>query len=305
MDQVKVMPKTRIVTLAPFSDKRLSVIDDSAVLWSSCSSGWEDLIIEQHRHNQLDTPEFELPDYSLIVQLSPLIKIESKVNGNFESRNSKTGNICLFSAGARRQVRTNGRIEVLVITLTKAAINKAVGRTNGNLDTELIEHQQLFDPQIEYMCRALKAEVESDYVTGRLYAEALSMALSTYLVAKYSVAKPLHREQKGGLSPRSLRRVVEYINENLADELRLTELAEIAGLSQYRFSHNFKHSTGLAPHQFVIRERIKRAKHMLRETDMSLISIAFAVGCGSPSRFTLLFRRATGVTPSAYRASFK
>jgi AraC family transcriptional regulator len=85
----------------------------------------------------------------------------------------------------------------------------------------------------------------------------------------------------------------------------MAALAEIAGLSQYRFAHNFKSAIGLPPHQYVIRARIERAKRILRETDLSILDIACAVGCQSVSRFNSLFKRELGTTPSGYRASFR
>ena len=110
--------------------------------------------------------------------------------------------------------------------------------------------------------------------------------------------------KKGGIAPRALRRVIDYIESNLDSPLRMASLAEISGLSQYRFAHNFKSATGVPPHQYVLRTRLDRAKQMLRQTNLSVLDIAYAVGCQSVSRFNSLFRRELGTTPSHYRASF-
>lgn len=299
------MPRTNIATHDPVSGEPLPVIADSSVLWSSGKTVWDGLIVEQHRHNGFDAPEFETPDYSLIIQLSPSATIEQKINGRFQSRVLKPGDICLFSAGAPRQMRTPRRYEVLVLTLSPELINRAACELRGTLNPELVEHHQLRDAQIEHIGRALKVEAETGYSSGRLYGESLGMALAVRLLTKYSAVKPVVCEHKGGMSPHCLRSVVEYIHDNLGEDLRLSTLAEVAGLSQHRFAHNFKHATGLAPHQYVIRERMERAKQMLRETDSPVAAVAYTLGCGSQSRFTILFRRATGTTPSAYRASFK
>jgi AraC family transcriptional regulator len=298
------MPPTYIATFDPVSHRPLPVIDDSCVVWSSGGRVWDGLIIEQHRFNSQDTPEFEIPDYSLIIQLSPALTIEEKINGRYQSRVSRPGNICLFSAGAPRQFRTAEPFEVLVITLSADALNRVACVSHNQLNPELEEHHQLCDAQIEHIGMALKAEVETGCLSGRLYGESMCLALAAHLLSQYAVVKSVC-EQKGGMAPQSLRRVVEYIHENLTEDLPLSKLAAVAGLSQYRFSHNFKLATGIAPHQFIIRERMELAKRMLRETNMSVIAIAYAVGCGNPSRFTLLFHRTTGITPSVYRASFK
>jgi len=111
--------------------------------------------------------------------------------------------------------------------------------------------------------------------------------------------------RKGGMAPRVLRQVMDYIDSNLDSPLRMASLAEVCGLSQYRFAHNFKSATGVPPYQYVIRRRLDRAKHMLRQTNLSVLDIANAVGCQSISRFNSLFRQEMGITPSSYRASFR
>lgn len=192
-----------------------------------------------------------------------------------------------------------------MLRLSPNVVNQAANESCGTSNPELADYHQFHDAQVQHIGMALKAEAETGYLSGRLYGESLSIALSVHLLTRYSAVKPIIRGHKGGMTPHSLRRVTDYIHENLAEELRLSELAQVASLSQHRFAHNFKHTTGFAPHQYVIRERIERAKRALRETNMTVTEIAHTVGCGSPSRFTLLFRRATGATPSAYRSSFK
>ena len=87
------------------------------------------------------------------------------------------------------------------------------------------------------------------------------------------------------MSPCALRRVVRYIDEHLTEEIRLEGLARVAGLSHHRFAHNFKRTTGLPPHQYVIRRRVECAKPLLRDTDNTVANLTYALGFGSPSRF--------------------
>lgn len=299
------MPSTCISTIDPVRHIALPVIAASNVKWSSGTQIWDGLTVELHRFDSLDMPEFAVPDYTLVVQVSPSIKLENKIGGRFRERLSGRGNIWTFSVGAPRQLRTSEPLEVLVIVLSADALKRAGGDQNRYFLPELVEHHDLHDAQIENIALALKAEAESEYLSGPLYADALAMALSSRLLARYA-ANTIHpAEHKGGLSPHALRRVVDHIHANLAADLRLTDLAKTAGLSPFRFSHNFKQTTGLAPHQYVTRERIENAKRMLRETDVSVTTVAFAIGCGSSSRFASLFKRVTGSSPSEYRTAFR
>lgn len=104
-----------------------------------------------------------------------------------------------------------------------------------------------------------------------------------------------------GLLPWRLRRVLAFIDANLAKPLRLTDLAESAGLSRMHFAAQFQRSTGVRPHLFLQRRRIRRAQALMRDTDQPLAQIALQVGFQSQSHFTTVFRRSVGETPRRWR----
>ena len=98
-----------------------------------------------------------------------------------------------------------------------------------------------------------------------------------------------------------LRRVTEYIQQNLDKDLRLAELAALVYMSPYHFARLFKCSTGVPPHRFVVRQRIARASAFLATPQLSIARISRMVGFRTPSHFTTVFRRVTGSTPRGYR----
>ena len=106
----------------------------------------------------------------------------------------------------------------------------------------------------------------------------------------------------GGLPESKLRRVTAYIESNLQQELRLTELAAVTHMSPYHFARLFKRATGVSPHRFVVHRRIDAATALLTQSTSSISSIARAVGFRTASHFTTTVRRITGLTPSAHRA---
>jgi len=100
-----------------------------------------------------------------------------------------------------------------------------------------------------------------------------------------------------------LRRVTQYIQENLQQELRLAELSALVHMSPYHFARLFKQSTGVPPHRFLVRCRMDEARALLEARAVPIAEIARLVGFRTPSHFTTTFRRLAGMTPSAYRSS--
>ena len=108
---------------------------------------------------------------------------------------------------------------------------------------------------------------------------------------------------RGELPAYRLRRVVQYIQDNVERELPLAELSAVVHMSPYHFARLFKSSTGLSPHRFVVRHRIDQAQALLADQTVPIVVIARSVGFRTASHFTTTFRRFTGVTPSTYRSS--
>jgi AraC family transcriptional regulator len=99
-----------------------------------------------------------------------------------------------------------------------------------------------------------------------------------------------------------LARAVDRIEADLTGDLSLDELAAAAGMSVFHFARSFKAVTGEAPHRFVMRRRIERAKILLRTTALPVAEIAFRVGWENVSHFGQAFRGVTGVTPGSFRS---
>jgi AraC family transcriptional regulator len=122
-----------------------------------------------------------------------------------------------------------------------------------------------------------------------------------HLLRRYAVCPPRDGAPRGGLPPARLRRVLDYMHAYLGDELGLRHLAEVVPLSPHHFAHLFKQSTGLAPHQYMLRQRIDRAKQLLADHRFSLAEIAYQAGFPSQAHFSTMFHKLVGTTPGGYR----
>jgi AraC family transcriptional regulator len=117
--------------------------------------------------------------------------------------------------------------------------------------------------------------------------------------------KKLNIEAAEGVLPRrKLQRVIEYLMENLEGSPTLEQMAAVAHLSPSHFARQFKATTGLAPHQYVIARRVERAQHLLKSDDeVGLVDVALRVGFSDQSKFSFHFKRIVGVTPRQFRIS--
>jgi AraC family transcriptional regulator len=140
---------------------------------------------------------------------------------------------------------------------------------------------------------------------SRVYVESFAIVLLSEIVHAQAVGpSPTRREAsraKGGLAGWQRKAVCDYIEENLHQDISLTELAAIARLSPYHFCRAFKGAVGEPPHRYQMSRRIARAKMLLADPALSITDAAAAVGYGSLSRFSALFRQVTGHSPREYR----
>jgi transcriptional regulator GlxA family with amidase domain len=119
------------------------------------------------------------------------------------------------------------------------------------------------------------------------------------------VVLPALPARKGGLPPRVLRRVCDYIEAHLGEPFDNAQLAAVADVSKSHFLRAFKQSKGLTPHSYVIRRRVERTKELLAGTDLPLAEIATMVGFADQSHFARCFRQHVGVRPRDYRWSMR
>lgn len=113
------------------------------------------------------------------------------------------------------------------------------------------------------------------------------------------------QQPRGGLPPQVLRRVREYVDAHLGDDIEVERLAIVAGLSLHHFARAFKASVGIPPHRFMVERRIAVARNLLTSTDRSIPDIALAAGFSDQSHLSRHFRQSLGISPSAFRRSHR
>lgn len=157
------------------------------------------------------------------------------------------------------------------------------------------------DDFVAHLVLALRDLARLHSEPGAGYGDLLCAALTEHLARSPATCSGDRAENRQALSSTCLRRALEYVDAHLDKTIRLSTLAHESGTSPFHFARLFKRRTGLAPHQFIIRKRIERARALLFDSDLSISEVAFRCGFSQQSHFTVTFRRNVGVSPSAYR----
>src|SRR5271156_6109189 len=158
-----------------------------------------------------------------------------------------------------------------------------------------------FDPAVWATVLKLKAEVGNSDPGSRQYVEALSLVLMHELLRLERTAPATTRPLRGGLPVWQQKRIIEFVEEHLAEEISLAALAKLVDLSLYHFARAFTQSFGVPPHRYHMAQRIERARSLLEKPALSVTQIGIQIGFREASSFTKAFRRFTGLTPTEYR----
>jgi AraC family transcriptional regulator len=158
-----------------------------------------------------------------------------------------------------------------------------------------------FDQAIWDTVLKLKAEVGNSDPWSLQYAEALSLVLMHELIRLERTAPTAARPLRGGLPVWQQKRVVEFIEEHLAEHVSLAALAGLVDLSLYHFARAFKQSFGAPPHRYHMARRMDHARGLLQKPALSVTEIGIQTGFRETSSFTRAFRKFTGLTPTEYR----
>lgn len=215
-----------------------------------------------------------------------------------------TGLAVLIPSHTESELRWTGTDEWLhffVNPLFKARIaNEVFDRDPMRLE---LSYNFLFsDVLIAQIGYNLLAEMKMRGPLGHLYVDCLAQALVVHLFQRYTVVRhrKAWRAPRGQLSPQTLRRIQDFVLANLEQNLRLDDVAHEVNLSAYHLTRTFKHTTGVSLYQFVIKQRIEKASHLLLTTELSLKTIAAQTGFTDQSHLTNSFRQWFGTTPGEY-----
>ena len=272
---------------------------------SSQTQGWDNILVEQFQHPPGEEKHHFSDEHTICLSLAPrpIRVLQIKSGRTYVGLQSK-GDVSLTPAKIPSFSRWESDDSCLQIRIASQFIQR-IARETIATDPDRLELRPEFqtrDPQIEAIGMMLLAELKQDNIGGRLYIDSLSTVLAVHLLRQYAAPEFRFAVYESALSERQMLQVLDYIHEYLHQDIKLADLATLLNISESHFSHQFKQAIGMTPHQYLLQQRIERAKQLLKESDRSIMDIAFLCGFNSHSHLSKQFRQLTGMTPKAYRA---
>ncbi|NEQ55058.1 MAG: helix-turn-helix transcriptional regulator [Leptolyngbya sp. SIO3F4] len=285
----------------------LNVFPRPAVL-SSYETSWKGVSLEYHEQPKYDTGELVLQTHQILMclQNSP-IPMERWLNDQFQAEITCTGNVLIAPAKSSLRIRQHHHAKFMIMSFEPGWLKRISQEfTDGESVDLLPVFPPVQDPLVQGLLTGLMQELENHGLGGDIYADQLKTTLALHLLRNYTTRAPKVQDYDGGLSPCQLRRLLDYIQANLDQTIKLEDLAKLLGMSQFYFCRLFRDSMGMPPHQYVIAQRIERAKNLLRQSNqLSIAEIALTSGFSNQSHLCKHFRKLVGTTPNAYRKDLK
>ena len=274
-------------------------------LLSSQQHGWKNILVEQFQ--QLPGYEKTLHPLEHAVCLChtprPIRILQIKGGQTHKGTHTK-GDSSITPAGLPLWEQWDDEAQYLRIRLTSHFLRKVA--IESEIDPKLVELLPEFrhrDLHLERIGMLLLSELRNGGLGGQLYVESLTNLLAVHLLRNYSAWKPRIAKYEGGLPERQLRQVADYVDSHLGQAIKLEDMAGSINMSPFHFSRLFRQSVGVTPHQYVIQQRVERAKQLLKQKNLAIAEVALQAGFNSQSHLSKWFRQLTGITPRSYQKS--
>jgi AraC family transcriptional regulator len=274
-----------------------SALRDATVLVSSRALPWPGVLVESGRTDRWETNDLVTDGHYLVVNLADeSLSFEQKGAHGFEPVVMAPGTVWLNPAGRPFTHRIREPCHYGAVTLDPTHLARLLELP----ERELMCHYGREDETLTHLVRALLSEASREAPAGAAFAESMGASIGAHLVAHYAARRLLLRDARGGLGGLRQRRLVEHVDSHLGEELALSRLAEVVGLSPYHLSREWRRATGETLHRYVMGRRLERARELLRRGGPPISELAQDLGFSDQSHLTRLFHARFGTTPAAF-----
>jgi AraC family transcriptional regulator len=277
---------------------------DHRIVAASDRLGWKSLYAAStQRTSPHEATYASVPDHLIILHLDGPVAVSRILHKSWTSRVIPPGGLFMLPGGIDFGVRLAGELSTLHLYVRHGVVEEVAAElsSTGAGNVELIPRLGVKDPLIERLALEVRDALTDPDPSAPIYIDYLAYAVAARLIHAHSTRSMRRPEARAGLTRIQLDRAIDYMEENLDKPLALLDVARAVGLRVTHFARRFKQSTGSAPHQYLMRCRVERARRLLAETDNAIAQIAFACGFAHQEHLTRVFRRFNAETPARFR----
>lgn len=257
-------------------------------------------------HGPIDMINAAVPELVVVTPLTPMDEFILDV-GDGAKRYSKTATNSIVILPALTEFRSfvTNKHSILALSLPHSHLVELLEKAGLRTDPFASRlGQMLQEPAASQLLKAIWQAAKSPHDVDDLLIDGLTLQLLAHLAERDSVSASVTHTSgpKAHFSPALISGLERYVDEHLQTRIRVKDLAELAGMSEFQFVRHFKDAFGVTPYQYVVARRLERAKQLLSNASLSLVQIAYACGYSSQSHMNDQFRNRVGATPGQYRS---
>ncbi|MDE1163750.1 MAG: AraC family transcriptional regulator [Acidobacteriaceae bacterium] len=262
---------------------------------------WRGVLMERHDVGSIEIPEHQHNELCLHLQLAGTPEMEWWNDGRNRVETTAPGSMILLAPGTRDRLRWTDTSSRLVVSVKADLLERVAEEAGLKSGVDFANRWALRDAGLARLMQQMQREAADGFPLGGLYVDQLETRLVQALVRGYGSFDGRLRGFEGRLPQEKLRRALEFMTDNLHRDVRLAEVATELQMSESHLSHKFRASTGQTPYQYVLEQKLERAKRLLRMGGMSVKEIAAEVGFSSDVNFVRAFRQKVGVSPASWK----
>lgn len=242
--------------------------------------------------------------HAVIVTLSSIKDLHWTLQNNFgEKFDAPAGSVLVIPQNTEYKITLPLEADYIHLVLDEEQLSHLQDITGGLMITELFPHaSRLPNPKALVIANLLRSELLKNGPISSGYINALLSVFMVQLVQNHSFLRTGNtRQENGGLSYQSSRRIEAYLRENYMRKLSIEKMSDVLGISGGHFLTSFRESFGQTPHQFLLMLRLNAAEEMLIDTNIALVEIADRAGFSSQSHMTTALKKCRMITPGELR----
>lgn len=270
----------------------------------ACKSGMTFIELASGPDKTGITAPIEDDAFLIALQLMDCADFDLYADGRLIRPNQfNAGAIAIFDLRTNMAMERRDPFHVVDLYIPRGSLDALAEDANASLIKDLHhEPGEAFpDPIARHLLQTIQPALANPRFASELFVDHIAMALATHVAHTYGGMRAKMDSKSGTLAGWQERRAKELIAANLTGNITLADLATACELSIRHFTRAFRGSTGMSPHTWLLRLRIEKAKHFLKNSRSSLADIALDCGFADQSHLTRVFQRSVGVTPGAWR----